>query len=751
MIDDIQIGGEDRTPAPALSLAPDTPRLQRRPADEPHLLDYARVVVKRRHIALTSFVVVLLMAAVYSFTATPIYEGRVQLLIEADNPNVVSFKEVIDEGQTRTDYYQTQYKLLQSRTLAKKAIESLKLWDNPELNPAAKQGFSIGDAVRGVAIWAGSLFASTPEAEVPGADETAAQVKTIDAFLVRLSVSPVRNSRLVDVSFRAQDAVLASKVANALSKAYIEQNLEFRFTASREASEWLNQQLAEQKKQVEVAETKLQQYREQNDAISLEDRENIVVQKLSDLNAAVTKAKTDRIQKEAMYRQLAATQNNSAGLDTFPAILGNQFIQQQKAELASLQRQQAQMADKLGDRHPEMIRVQSAIEQAQTKLQVEVAKVVQSVRTDYQAAVAHEQTLSAALEQQKGEALAFNRKAIDYSVLERDVESSKQIYQSLMQRAKETGISGELKTSNIRVVDAAEVSQSPVSPRRMLNMLIGLFGGAFLGIGLAFFFEYLDNHVKTPEEIESRLGLPTVGLIPALSATNRDALICKGVPHNFAEALRGLRTNVLFSFADDGPRSIVVTSTGPNEGKTTVASNLAVAMAMAGQRVLLIDADMRRPRGHEVFGLKQQPGLSNLLIGAAKAGDVMQKGPVSGLFVLPAGKTPPNPAELLGSKRFADFLTTLGKHFDLIVIDTPPVMAVTDAAIVAHRTTGVLFVIAADQTSSQAAQTALDQLEQARARFLGAVLNRVDLEGNAYYYAKYYRKEYANYYAAAAN
>ena len=752
MTEDLQPAGLRPSSSTPMQLEPEVLRSnQRRPREEPHLFDYARVIVRRRHVAVAVFVAIVLVSAVYSFTATPLYEGRVQLLIEADNPNVVNFKEVIDEAQSRQDYYQTQYKLLQSRSLAKKTIASLELWNNTELNPPpAAPRFSIGNALRSSATWVMSLTGGRKSAtEVPEPEETAAQVKTISAFLGRLSVTPVRNSRLVEVSYRSGDPVIAAKAANGLAKTYIEQNLDFRFTASRDASEWLGQQLEEQRMQVEKAETALQQYREQNDALSVADRQNIVVQKLADLNSAVTKAKTDRLLKESMYRQLAAIEKDPAAIDTFPAILANQFIQQQKAELASLQRQRAQLGEKLGDRHPEMLRVQSAIQTSQMKLDGEIAKVVQGVRTEYQAARAQEQSLASALDNQKGEALAMNRKAIDYGVLERDVESSKQIYQSLLQRAKETGVSGALKTSNIRVVDAADVSTDPVSPRRMLNLLIGLLAGAICGVGVAFFFEYMDNHIKTPEELQSQLGLPSMGLIPKLTDSHAsDPLINNGVPQNFAEAFRGLRTNVLFSFAEEGARSIVVTSTGPGEGKTTVATNLALGMAMAGQRVLLIDADMRRPRVHEALKMEREPGLSNLLVGAAKANEVMKKTSVPNFYVLPAGTTPPNPAELLGSKRFVDLLGSLRDHFDLVVIDTPPVMAVTDAAVIGYRATGVLFVAAADATSRHAAQTALDQLEHARVRFIGAVLNRVDLEGHAYYYSKYYRKEYAGYYVS---
>ena len=561
----------------------------------------------------------------------------------------------------------------------------------------------------------------------------------------------MRNSRLADVSFRSESPGLAAKVANAVAQAYIDMNLDFRFKSTKEASVWLEQQLAEQRKNVEGAEARLQQYRENNDALSLEDRQNIVVQKLTDLNAAVTRAKTERLQKEAMYRQLLEVQNNPSEIDTFPAILSNQFIQQQKSELAGLQRKQAQLSEKFGDKHPEMIEVQSAIQTSQLKLQGEIGKVVQSVRTEYQAALAQEQSMTAALESQKNEALAMNRKAIDYGVIARDVGSNTQIYQTLLQRAKETGVSGELRTSNVRIVDQAKTPVDPVSPRRLLNVLLGLFGGGLLGIGLAFFFEYLDNRVKTPEEVEAHLGIPSLGLIPALPAKHQIAnpLINNGVPSNFGEAFRGVRTNILFSASEPGSRSIVVTSTGPGEGKTMIASNLAVGMAQAGQRVLLMDADMRRPRAHEVFALDCDPGLSNLLVGMVKPSEVIQRAEVENLWIMPAGKTPPNPAELLGSRRFDELLTSLKTQFDLVVIDTPPVMAVTDAAVAAHRANGVLFVVAADVTSRSAAQAALDVLEQAHARFVGAVLNRVDLERESYYYSRYYRKEYSAYHVAA--
>jgi capsular exopolysaccharide synthesis family protein len=738
--------GAEVSPAPSREVnASRHVRMPARSLPEVHLLDYVRVLYKRRWTAAAVFLLVLLAATVHTFTATPVYEARTRLLIESDEPNIVAFKEVIDQAQAESDYYQTQYNILQSRSLVRETIDDLQLWDSPLLAEADGRFAKVRALVRRLVPFAHDGGRTAP------VSQSTAQSRVIDLFLQNLTVSPVRNSRLVDVRIRLRDPAAAAAVANSIADNYIEQSLAYKFTASRDASDWLRGQLAEQRTQVEASELALQRYREQNEAISLEDRQNIVVQKLADLNAAVTRAKTERLQKEAVYRQLEDAGPDAAVLDTFPAILGNTFIQQQKAEMATLQRQHVQLSERLGDRHPDIVKIRSAIQNAQAELQTEIAKVVQAVRTDYRAALAQEESLTAALNQQKAEALAMNRKAIEYSVLERDVESGRQIYQSLMQRARETSVAGELKSSNIRVVDRAEVPRQPVSLPAVVSLSLALFGGVLLACGCAFFFEYLDSRIKTPEEIETHLGLPAIGLIPALGKHwhRGEPLISNGVPPNFAEAFRALRTNVLFSAAEQGCRVIVVTSSAPKEGKTIVASNLAIGFAHAGQRVLLADADLRRPRVHEVFAQEQEPGLSNAIVGDAKASDAVRQTDIPGLWLLTAGRVPPNAAELLGSRRFKDLLASIRGQFDWVVIDSPPVMAVTDPNIVASLADGVVFVIGAEMTSYKIARRAVEQLERGRAVFAGGVLNRVEIERHGYYYSQYYRREYANYYVAA--
>lgn len=710
-----------------------------------HLMDTVRTIYRHRWIALTTFLVLFLGAAIRTFTTTPTYEGQVQLLLDPSNPNVMKFQEVNQGSYLYEQYFQqTQVNILRSRGLARRTIEALKLWDAPELGGGERAG--------SVPARIGGLLSGRKKAAAPASGETAKQALAIDAFLKSLTVAPIRNSSLVNVRFASPNPELAASAANTLARQYIEQNLEYKFTSTKDASDWLASQLAVERKKLEASEQALQRYREAGDAVALEDRQNIVVQRLADLNAAYTQARTERFEKEALYNQLRSLQHDRAALDTFPAILANTFIQQLKAQLADLQRQKAQMAERLGEKHPDMIKLNSAIEATEARLAGEVGKIVQSVRNEFLSAESKERSLAAELESQKAGALALNRKGIEYGVLRREAESNKQMYEALLQRARETDVSGEMKASNIRIVDQAEVPRRPVRPRKAMNLVLGFLAGLASGLGLALFVEYLDNRVKNPDEIKHHLGLSFLGLVPAARqedvAAGRSPLISETVAQNFAEAFREIRTSVMFSSADDGPRSVLVTSTQPAEGKSVIAANLAVSLANAGLRVLLLDADMRKPRLHDLMKTKQSPGLSSLLVGQAKANEVVHKTGTPNLWIMPAGPNPPNPAELLGSTRFLNLVTSLGEHFDWTVIDSPPVMAVTDPSVVAHRTTGVVFVIGSEQVDRRKALTAVQKLQASKGKILGAVLNRVNVERNPYYYSHYYSHEYAGYYSS---
>lgn len=709
------------------------------------LVHYLQILYRRRYIVATAFLTVVLSIALYTFSSVRIYEGTVRILIERENPNVVSFQQVLEQSELTDDYYETQYRILQSRRLARRTLDALDLWSHPQFTPPPR--LSVRRIVMAPINTVSRWFEPPRPIEAPDAAETRAQSRVIDNFLRDVTVAAVRYSRLVDVTFKSPDPGLAAKVANTLADGYIRQNVELRSSTTKEASDFLTQQLAEQRMKLEASEQALQAYRERTDSVSLEERQNVVVQRLADLNAAVTRANTIRIQKEAVYNQVRAAQTNLAAIDSVPMILSNTFVQQQKSELAGLQRQRAQLSEKLGPNHPEMVKIGVAIRNAEARIQAEVGQIVQAMQSEYESALTEERTLAAALNQQKQEAQVLNRAGIQYGVLQRDATANRQMFESLLKRTQETGVTEELKAGNIRIVDPAETPTGPVSPNVFNNLLMALLGGLTLAVGLAFAFEYADDRIKNPDELKKHLGLPFLGMVPALfNKTVSAPLISDGVSSMFSESFRSIRTNVLFSSTDEGGRLVVVTSSAPGEGKTVVSTNLSLALAQAGHRVLLIDGDMRKPRVHEVFGRAVAPGLSNLLVGNAAASEAIYESAVPGLWLMPAGTHPPNPAELLGSKRFRDFASFLLNHFDWVIVDTPPVMAVTDAAIAANLSHGVLFVVGAEMTSRRVAQRAVEQLELGQAKFLGVVLNRVDLEHNAYYYSRYYRPEYGGYY-----
>ncbi len=713
-----------------------------------HLSDYLRVLYKRRWVAGLAFLAVFVYGGVNSLKKTPIYEAGTQLLIDVEMRRPTSLNAVLQDNTTwyDDDFYQTQYRILQSRALAWRTIEALGLATPPpaEAGPAPVRA-------PGVLDWLAGLLGAPRRIEPPAGDETTWQSQQVDGFLGGLIVEPVRNSRLVNVRYRSPDPLLASRAANALAEQYKMQGLSLRLLASEEANAFLSEQLEDQRERVQQAEEALQAFKERYGAVAVTDGQSeIQVQKLTDLSGELTQARLTRIEKEAMYQQLVKLQSNPDSLQTFPAIVTNQLIQKTKADIAALESQDAQLlAQGLGPNFRERVAIASQLESKQRELQAQTDQVVQSIRNEFEVARAQEESLAEQFRAQTNESLAVDRQGIQYATLEREATSARQLFNNLMGRAQETGVTGEYRGSNVQVVDVAEVPRAPVLPNRRRDLTFALMAGLVLAIGLAFGLEYLDNRIKTPDEIKSHLNLAFLGLVPVVSAKDtggQPPLLDNGAPPAFAEAMRSIRTAVVFSSAADGARTIVVTSTAPSEGKTLVSTNLGSALGQAEQRTLVIDGDMRRPRVHEVFGCAQEPGLSNVLVGTAQLRAAIRQTSNPFLSVMPAGHIPPNPAELLGSAKYRRLLEELGQDYDWIVIDAPPVMAVTDASVVANGASGVVFVIGAEMTPRRNAQTAIEQLTAARAKIIGAVLNRVNVQRHSYYYAPYHRKDYTKAY-----
>lgn len=731
--------------------------------EEGYLQRYVGALWRHRRLALSVLALVVVGAVGYLFVATPVYEARVRVLIEPDTPNVVSFKEVIEENASKLEYYQTQMEILRSRSLARKTLDALDMWKDPEIAAPSDQLSRMIQVTRGIgtAIASGlslavrkAISAPPPDAtqaaaaSAAGADaamsENAAQSRAVDEFLKHLVLNYRADNRILEVGYRSVDARRAAEVANAIARNYMDETMDVKFKAAKEASDWLNARIAEQRKQVEASETAAQRYREANGDVSVSAEQNITLQKLGDLNTAATKAKTERLDAEALYRQLQDAQQNPAVLDTLPVILSDPFIQKLKIELADLQSEEVKMAQRLGDRNPELVTLRSAVARVQQQIQAEVDKIAQSVGNQYRAALGKERSLTRALEEQKGQALTLDRRAVQYNELQREATSNRQVFEALLQRAKETGISSELKASNIRVIDPAEVPLRPASPRKVPILLFAVVLGLPLGMAAAIGRELVDDRVKSPDEIKNMLGLKFLGFAPAVRASEFTAhgpLVNGEVPPLFSEALRTVRANVFLSVASaPGTKVLLVTSTGPNEGKTVVASNLAVALAQSGRRVLLVDGDLRLSKVHEVFQVPVGPGFSDVLRGARSMKSVIHSSSIRGLFIVTAGPTPESAGDLLEVENFQKAIAAVESEFDWIVIDSPPVMAVSDAIAMVPAVTGIVFVVGAQMTRRRAVEAALEQLDVAGANVLGAVLSRADvLEHSPYYHSSYLR------------
>lgn len=730
--------------------------------------DTFRILRRRRWPALTVMLLAIVLAVLQAATRVPTYEAKVRLVIEPQQANVTGLKDPIDEERSSEADFQTQFTILQSRSLARRTMQVLNIWDRQvrpattdTARPATGSFAALIASGRDAVAWIYSGAWMRPEPpSAARAQESAEETAKINAFMGGARVVGFGGSRIVDVYYTSTDPLLAAKYANTLVEQFIQQNLELRFVASKEVADWLSDRLVEQRRTLEASEQALQAYRESH-AGSLADESSLTVQKLTDLTTAYTKAKTERIEKEVLFNQLQVMQRDHAPVESFPALQGNSIIQQQRADLIALQQQQGQLSAKLGDRHPSLIKVREAVQAAEGRLQTETAKLVESVRRDYLAARDTESSLGElldaqkrqTLDAQKRQTLTANRSDINLTVLQRDAESNRSIYQSLLQRYNEFGVTRERRvSSNIRIVDPAEVPQVALATAAKRDLQYGVFGGLFLAIGLAFFLEYLDRNVKTPEQIKTDLALPFLGLVPLVTGDHAHGtrLVSDSPAPSFGEAFRTLRTNVKLSIATDSTRSVLVTSACPSDGKTLVASNLAVVLALTDQRVILIDADLRRPRLHKVFGCPAEPGLSNLLVGDGLTAEVHTTA-IPGLHVLTSGTLPPNPSELLDSKRFRSFIAKLGKRYDWVVIDSPPALPVTDAIVLGEMAAAVVLVVAADQTPLYSARAAIEHLQNARAHVIGAVLNRADLKRRAYYYERYYRHEYDQYYKESAS
>ncbi|NQT70323.1 MAG: polysaccharide biosynthesis tyrosine autokinase, partial [Desulfobacteraceae bacterium] len=676
-----------------------------------------------------------------------------RLIIDKENPNVMSIQEVMAVDASGTDYYQTQYKIIESRNVARAVIKRLSLDKSEEFVPKPRDTFLANlkhSVQKTAAAFEKAVVALLRTREVSSSQALKEQdldYKLVSAFINRIKVNPISNSRLVDVGFEAKDPVLAAKITNTLAQAYIEQNLDTKLKAVKGAVRWLNDRVVAEREKVEKSEQALLAYKNRHSIVTdfTSDVEKITAQKLAHLNTQIVEAESVRVEAETRYKQALALKQTPDMLDSIPEVLKNELIQQIKSMEVELYKRISELSKKYGQKHPQMVAIQAELQTLQQRKTYEVKRVVNSLNNEYRVVRAKEESLKAALTKQRKESLDLNQKAIEYGVLQREVESARQMYQLLINRFKETSLTEDMKAGNIRILDRAEVPKSPVKPRKQRNILMAVLFGLAGGLGLAFFLEYLDNTIKDPEDIKRYLNIPYLGPVPVIVPNDNpgkdfppEMVVLNSPKSTASEAYRGIRTNILFSSAEFEPQVIMVTSSGPQEGKTITSSNLAITMAQSGNKVVLLDCDMRRPRVNKLFGISRNRGMTNLLVEKTDLKLTVFNTSIPNLHVIPSGPIPPNPSEILGSKRMEELIEVLRKNFTRIIIDTPPITAVTDAALLGKLSDGVVLVVRANRTVRDMAKTGLEQLTAVGAKLLGVVLNGVSMGRGSYYYYQYY-------------
>jgi capsular exopolysaccharide synthesis family protein len=686
-----------------------------------YLRTYWDIISKRRWMIVTITFIVTLLVAIASFKMTPIYEATVRLDIEADTAQIQSLNDLFHQTPTDEAFIGTQIQILEGDSLAERTIKQLNLAKNPAW-VAAIRGANNPHSVK---------LPTSPD-------------ELLGAFKHCLHVQKVRDSHVVNVSFESADPVLSATIASALGNNYIEYNFRQKYDATRLASGWMEQQLDELKAKVEKSEQALVDYERQHAIVNIGDKENVVEQKLTDLSHDLTTAQSDRLQKQSVYEMVQANESQVA------FIAQNQLLQQLEEKLADLRSQYVDVLGQYGPKHPKAERLQSQVNEIQSLIERERKRMVESIRNDYKAALGRERLLTAAVAKEKAEVGALNQLLIQHNLLKRDYDTNQQLYDSLLQRLKDATVSAGLRATNIHVIDPARPPKSPVRPQKLSNVVIGLIVGLVLGIAVAFVREAVDTSIKSIDEAERVAQAPALTIVPiersisrragsalpggnGTSAAQRLALLNKP-SSTLAESFRTLLTSVVHSTAPQPPQTLLITSSTANEGKTITALNLAIALAQRGEPTLLIDADLRHPGIAEPLALVNGKGLASFLTGAHGIEEALgQFPPVPTLWVLPAGPKPPNPAQLLSSSAMESMLGELRKRFKFLVIDSPPVLPVTDAMILSTFVDGVVLIVASGTTVRGAVMRARKILQNVGANVLGIVFNKVDLRHNGYY------------------
>ena len=698
-----------------------------------YLQSYWHVVLRRLSTILTVAGAVTALVVIVSFKIRPVYQATARLEVEAETPQIQSLDDLKRQPASDDAFLGTQIQILETDDLAWRTIAQLSLDSNPGFAPP-------GELQKH----------ATPE------NTSLLRDWLVRRFRRALSVERVRESRVLNVSFESTEPQVASQVANALAANYIEYNFHQRYDATRQASGWMEQQLDELKAKVEKSQQALVDYERQNAIVNVSDKQNVLEERLSELSKQLTLAESDYAQQESLYQLVKSDPAHVA------LLAQNELLEKLQEKFADVQGQYVEALNQFGPNYPKVIRLKAQVSEFDRLINQERQRTVERVQHDYEAAAGRQRLLAASVAQEKVEVGKLSQLLIRHNLLKREFDTNEQLYNSLLQRLKDATVSAGLRATNIHIIDPASTPVIPVRPKKLLNTALGLLVGLILGVTLAFVQESLDSSIKTAEDAERLVAIPSLAVIPLGSSLRRSRSLGRG-PLNgeprgerevalavlrrpsssMAEAFRTLRTSVLLSTSPRPPECVLVTSAQAGEGKTSTALNLATAFAQQGDRVVLMDADLRRPSVGPALGISSEKGISTFLTGAHSLNEALrQVDPQLPLWVLPAGPVAPNPAELLSSSTLRTALRDLRRRFRYVLIDSPPLLVVTDATILSTLVDGVILVIESGGTARGAALRARRLLDSAGARVLGMAINKVNLRHEAYYgynYRSYYQ------------
>lgn len=699
---------------------------------------YWRVIRKRWPFVALSTILGVAAAFIYTYRQPKIYEATCQILIETSTPQILQVKDAVELGTgglfAPKEYFETQYRIIQSSAVAQRVAEKLGLAHDPDYAALAARrtgGDSLGLA---------------------------------RALARQVSVKPVKDTRVSQITVRDGKPERATILANTFAETYIESNLDYKLEGSRAANAWLSEQEVELRKKLEDSELALFQFKKDRGLLDLNlgEKQNMAEQILLKLNGKLADLRMKRLEIEST-RTLVESARELVDKESVPAVDGNDGLKQMRGTFLNLAKDKADLAGKYGPDHPRIKIIAAQMEAVSKAYQHEIDTNLKTFENSYQALVATEKSLLSMMEKEKLNAIALSKLGMEYKPFERTAVENGKVYDLIAKRQKELDLTGLLRSNNVRILERAIVPGAPASPKPMQNLLIALACGLGLGIGLAFAIEILDNTLKTQIDVETFLGVPVLGLIPIIGqgkldargkdklgkndeqVRDRDLGIAREPRSMAAECCRSIRTNILFMSPDHPVRTMVITSPSPQEGKTTTAINLAIVMAEAGGRVLLIDTDMRRPRLHRSFGVPNQVGVSTLILGNSKLEDAIKHTEIPNLDVLPCGPIPPNPSELLHTKRFAQVLEDCKTRYERVILDSPPTSAVTDPAVLGNLADGVILIVKGASTTREAAAHARRQLVSAKCRLLGVIVNEIDFSNPGYGYHYYYYRKYSRY------